>query len=380
MEPTPLNQESIQNALDQLRNWFPEQASAIKKYNDELVDNILKDTEPDPNSPLGKIAELPVSEVSIESAPANKMAATVQALKLPGKIVSDSTDDELFSFSTGFTPCEFAVGKAMVSAGFFVLSMVGINGSAHERVVYSFLQEFRPVADKFMRLFNSFDAAVGFYEKAKVFFKIAGGLYKASCLKMLIKTWAEEANWFDWASTAAIAIAQFTVWFATEGIAFIAEVALLLASAGFLIADIVKAVNVCTADECTPAKAPVENFTPAGSFINSADNVLVTLFAQCKNKAGVYVDSTLNITNIATIKQVDNADGKLVFAPATGSKATTFTPNGSYRSSSQNIKVTLSAACKNMQGNTVNSVLDITDLALSKEIANANGQLKVEGQ
>jgi len=229
-----------------------------------------------------------------------------------------------------------------------------------------------------MRLFNSFDAAVGIYEKSKVFFKIAGGLYKASCLKALIKEWAEEANWFDWASTAAIAIAQFTVWFATEGVAFIAEVALLLVSAGFLIADIAGAITICNKEDCKPAVTPALTFTPAGSFINTAENVKVTLSAQCKNMAGQYVDSTLDITKLAVNTQIDNNNGKLVIAQTPGVLATTFMPVGSYRSSAQNIKVTLSASCKNMRGEVVESSLIVTDLPIKNEIANANGQLKAE--
>ncbi|RFZ92301.1 hypothetical protein D0C36_12765 [Mucilaginibacter conchicola] len=380
MEITPLNPESIQNALNQLRDWFPEQAATLKKHNDELVQNILKDTEPDPNSPLGKLAEQPANVVVIPtpSAANAKTAQLVQSMVIPGAKITELSDEELFDITKLYTPCTKAVGKAMLSSGLFVLSMVGIRTSASDRMYHAFLAEFGPVADKFTRLFNDFDKANTAYQKGKLMFKIGGGLLKASCFKAILKSWAEEASWFDWVTASAFAIAQFTVWFATEGVAFIAEVVLLLANAGFLIKDIANAVSVCTKEECAPLAAPSVTFTAAGSFINTADNVKLILSAQCKNIEGKYIDSSLDISKLAANTQIDNNNGVLVISKAAGTQADTFKPVGSYRNSSQNIKVTLSASCLNMKGNRVDTALDVTDLDIKHEIANSNGQLKAE--
>ncbi|MEC4686586.1 MAG: hypothetical protein VST71_12755 [Nitrospirota bacterium] len=46
--------------------------------------------------------------------------------------------------------------------------------------------------------------------------------------------------------TGVIAVAQLTAWFATDGIAFVAEAALSVMSAEQLIEDSVKADNVCS--------------------------------------------------------------------------------------------------------------------------------------
>ncbi len=57
--------------------------------------------------------------------------------------------------------------------------------------------------------------------------------------KMRCSTW-------DWIKTGVIAVAQITAWFATDGVAFIAEAALTIMSAEQLIEDSVKAGQACS--------------------------------------------------------------------------------------------------------------------------------------
>ena len=52
-------------------------------------------------------------------------------------------------------------------------------------------------------------------------------------------------TWWDWTKTGLIAVAQITAWFATDGVAFIAEAAMTIMNAEQLIEDAVKAVKAC---------------------------------------------------------------------------------------------------------------------------------------
>ena len=53
-------------------------------------------------------------------------------------------------------------------------------------------------------------------------------------------------TWWEWVNTGVIAVAQIIAWFATDGVAFIAEAALSIMSAEQLIEDTIKAGKACS--------------------------------------------------------------------------------------------------------------------------------------
>ncbi len=53
-------------------------------------------------------------------------------------------------------------------------------------------------------------------------------------------------HWYDWVITGITAIAQLTIWFATDGAAFIVEIALAGPAIARLVFDSVDAVNTCS--------------------------------------------------------------------------------------------------------------------------------------
>ena len=81
--------------------------------------------------------------------------------------------------------------------------------------------------------------------KAKALFKLLGGIYKVGCFSAVFKVLKEEMTWWEWVKTGMIAVAQIMVWFATDGVAFVAEAALSIMSAESLIEDAIKADKVC---------------------------------------------------------------------------------------------------------------------------------------
>lgn len=67
--------------------------------------------------------------------------------------------------------------------------------------------------------------------------------------------------------------------------------------------------------QLAPEKDPIPEmgFVPKGSYMNSCDDIHITLMAQCKEKNGDWTWSTLDITDYTPEKgDIANIDGKLI--------------------------------------------------------------------
>ncbi|MEL6537072.1 MAG: hypothetical protein AAFQ98_16745 [Bacteroidota bacterium] len=145
------------------------------------------------------------------------------------------------------TPCEEAIAVVLVDAVFFILGMVGLHVSNQERMTRAIIRELGPETLRgFERAIHNFNTAEGAYQKAKALFAILGGIWKAGGFKAVFKELKDEMSWWEWVKTGILAVAQIVAWFATDGIAFIAEAALTIMSAEQLIEDSVKAVKTCS--------------------------------------------------------------------------------------------------------------------------------------
>lgn len=382
MANTPLTPESVQNALTQLSQWFPEQANTINQYQGEIAQNILNNTAPLPGSALSQI---PAPATPAASAPAVNpaMTAATAAFMIPGHAVPQAADLEMFAVSDIFTPCEEAIGLVLVDVGFFMLSLAGLQATANLNVTRALLSEIGPAPlNGFLSMIQNFRAAPTAYAQAKVIFSIGGALWKVSGFSIILKAWKDQATWFDWIKSGVVAVAQLIVWFASDGVAFIAQAAIAMANAANLIADVVKAVQICTSNNCTPAAPSASStttFLPAGSFSYTASNVAVTVTAICKLQAGGTVASTLDITQLPLDTAIQNINGSLQQSPNEQiQQPSIYTPQGSYLQTSQNIKVVLTADCKAINGNTISSSIEITELSTSQTISNINGLLTVD--
>ena len=215
---TELTKERVSEALDTLAKWFPEEAQNFTKNRDAIVRHIVEGTEPASGAALLLVQSHPKAE----------------------RLVSTLAEPP-------WTPCEEAIGVFLVDVVFLVLGLVGLHVSNQERITRALLRELGPDTVRgFLRAIRNFNEADGAYQKAKALFAIFGGIYKAGGFRAVFKVLKDEMSWWEWLKTGIIAVAQIAAWFATDGVAFIAEVALNIMSAEQLLEDGIKAGKICS--------------------------------------------------------------------------------------------------------------------------------------
>ena len=205
--------------MDTLAKWFPEYAASFKEHRSAIVSHIYDGTDPSSGSKLSSL-KLQQTQPAISQ---------IEAISIPG-----------------LTPCEEACGYVAVDVVFFVLGLAGLHTSNNERITRAILRELGADTLKGLaRAVRDFSEADGAYNKAKALFTLFGQIYKAGGFRAALKVIKDEMTTWEWIKTGVIAIAQIAAWFATDGIAFIAEVALNIMSAEQLIEDAAKAVKAC---------------------------------------------------------------------------------------------------------------------------------------
>jgi hypothetical protein len=170
-------------------------------------------------------------------------------------------------------------------------------------------------------------------------------------------------------------IAQLFIWFASDGLAFIAMVVLTILSAVTLSLSIKTAVDTCRNSDIKPSGTVAEDFTPLGSYHFTSSNIRVMLTAQCQDFQKKYKNAEAVVTSLPTNVLFENINAVLVNKGVGPLIANKFTPLGSYPQSSKAIKVVLYADCLNAKGSPVKSEIDITNFSTSQTIDNMNGKL-----
>lgn len=349
MAEVKLTRTNVRQALNTLSDWFPEEAEDISLYKKELIDLIVSGEEPRMNSKLGRMVYR----------------------RLPVTPASRRTEEPLF------TPCETAIAGAVVSAGIFVVSVVGLKVTYNTNIARAMERQMgKQVLNGFRTMLKEFMDSENKFQAASRLFKIAGSIWQGSGFKVIFEAWKKEAKWYDFVLAGVTLIAQLTIWFASDGVAFVAEVALVIVGAVSLGLSIKDAVNTCAGSKSPQYEAPT--FKPLGSYLLSSKNQKVVLSAKCLDVKRNQKDSSIEITDLATNIFIENIDGKLINKKQEVFTALKFKPLGSYPETSKSIKVVLSASCKNKKGNYVNSQIDITNFSTTQKLANVDGVLKKE--
>jgi hypothetical protein len=120
----------------------------------------------------------------------------------------------------------------------------------------------------------------------------------------------------------------------------------------------------------------MSRFVPQGSYLQSASNVNVHLYAKSQRRDQSWIASGADITGLTG--GLVNWDGFLQPEndplPAEG-----FVPNGSYRKTTENVSVVLAAYCRRIDGSWQWSTLDITNyMPTNGDIANIDGSLMIQ--
>ena len=115
-------------------------------------------------------------------------------------------------------------------------------------------------------------------------------------------------------------------------------------------------------------------YVPDGSFRGSSCNITVHVSANCKKADGNPQWSLLDLTFLGNVK-LKNTNGNLEYDGVQASSG--YVPGGSYKDSCDNIKVTLRATCQKADGTWQESAADLEGLTNAK-FTNMNGVLTKE--
>ena len=214
-----LTPEQVNEAVETLGKWFPEEAPKLAKHREAIVDYIVRGTEPASDHPLAIMK--------------HETRASSQTAK----------ESEAF---LGLTPCQEACGVVIVDVVMFAFGLIGLHVSNEERISRELIRELGGETLRgFARAIREFSEADGAMNKARALFTLMGQIKKAGGFSAVFKVVKNEMTWWDWTKTGLIAVAQITAWFATDGVAFIAEAAMTIMNAEQLIEDALKAVKAC---------------------------------------------------------------------------------------------------------------------------------------
>ena len=144
------------------------------------------------------------------------------------------------------TPCEAAIASVVFDAVMFALGLVGLHASNEARINRALIRELGPSTLRGLeRSIYEFKKAEGSIAKSKALFSLLGEINTAGGFSAVFKEIKKQMSWWDWTKTGILATAQIVAWFATDGIAFIAEASLSIMSAESLIEDSIKVSDKC---------------------------------------------------------------------------------------------------------------------------------------
>ncbi|KVU30239.1 hypothetical protein WL35_06780 [Burkholderia ubonensis] len=146
----------------------------------------------------------------------------------------------------GLSPCAIAIGTVVGDAFGIVFQFLGINEKETRAATRALLAELgedtlRGLSAKIHDIAN----ATSIVDKAKEIWGLISEVKNAVGFKGIVKALKDSMHWYDWVITGVTAVAQLTAWFATDGVAFIAELALEGAYVAQLVEDAVNAVDTC---------------------------------------------------------------------------------------------------------------------------------------
>ncbi|PIK41294.1 hypothetical protein BSL78_21856 [Apostichopus japonicus] len=149
---------------------------------------------------------------------------------LPSRAISTALDADWGSV--------MQLASILVEAILLVMSAVGISVSPSEREMEQAVNEtaqairanskLQRALDDFVAAWNSSGSA---YSKATALFYLIKDSYAAGILWTIIKSLCSSMAWYEWLETAAKVTAMIVAALATEGVALIAEIALIVLSA-----------------------------------------------------------------------------------------------------------------------------------------------------
>lgn len=142
--------------------------------------------------------------------------------------------------------CELAVGYVIFDAVCLAVGAVALRSGATREAAAAMVEAAAPVLSKLEAAITKMaaegasktDVAWGVYEILKT-------IYSGGCLGAVVSAFVGSLTWQYALLYSATAVATIVAALATDGVAFVAEIAIELATFGFLVVDSVSAVRAC---------------------------------------------------------------------------------------------------------------------------------------
>ncbi|MCQ0034606.1 hypothetical protein [Burkholderia glumae] len=154
--------------------------------------------------------------------------------------------EEKFQQQAGLSPCTMAIATVVADAFGIVFQFLGINEKETRAATRALLAELGEDTLRGLRAkIHDIANATTIFQKAKEIWGLVSEVKNVVGFSGIVKALKDSMHWYDWVITGATAVAQLTAWFATDGVAFVAELALEGVYVAQLVEDAVNAVNCC---------------------------------------------------------------------------------------------------------------------------------------
>ncbi|MDV2453150.1 hypothetical protein [Xanthomonas hortorum] len=148
--------------------------------------------------------------------------------------------------TAGVAPCIMAVGMVIADVFAIVFQLAGINESESRAAARAILEELgQETIRGIQATIHDFSVAESAMDKARLIWKIISEVYNAIGISGIAKALEDSMHWYDWIITGVTVVAQLVAWFATDGVALIAELALEGVYLAQFTEDVINAQSAC---------------------------------------------------------------------------------------------------------------------------------------
>ena len=142
--------------------------------------------------------------------------------------------------------CQLWIGFVVFDVICLAVGAVGLRSGASKSTAEAMARAAKPVMNKLQTIIAKM-AAQGAtkMDLAKGVFDILRTIWSGGCLGAVVSAFLGTLTWYYALLYGATALATIVAALATDGVAFIAEVVILLATFGFLVADSINCARVC---------------------------------------------------------------------------------------------------------------------------------------
>lgn len=155
------------------------------------------------------------------------------------------------------TPCQIAIGTVVFDVFCLCLGATGLRATANSSVFSAMGQAVGPVLSKLETVIATMASPnASKTDLAWGVFQILKTIYSGGSFGAVWSAFKNSLTWWNAILFGVTGIATIVAFIATDGLAVVAEIVILLGTFGFLVSDIANAVRVCGMQPTTPPSEP----------------------------------------------------------------------------------------------------------------------------